>query len=308
VISTLANFQFIRSGWLLLLPLAAWLWWLWQHYADPLRGWRDQISPELIDSLIDGKKSRYQRPAIWLLISWLVSIVAIAGPTWRLEPSPFAEDARPLMIVLKADSSMEQPDPAPSRLEHARLKIADLAEARKGQPLGLVAYAGSAHLVLPPTRDTAIVASMAREISPAIMPTPGDRLDLAIGEAARILLEGGKGGSIAVLADTVDTDPQMLKIVQAEIAVPIQFLAVNSFGSPTDQSLVSAADILNATVEPLTIDGTDIEAIIRRAAGRSMPAKDDLSNQWHEAGYWLVPFICLILLGSFRREKQEVEA
>jgi Ca-activated chloride channel family protein len=308
VISTLAHFHFIRPTWLLLLPLAVWLWWRWQHYADPLRGWREQISPELFEFLIAGKKSRYQQPATWLLIVWLISIVAIAGPTWRLEPSPFAEDATPLMIVLKADSSMEQPDPAPSRLEHARLKIADLAETRKGQPLGLIAYAGSAHLVLPPTRDTAIVARMAGEISPAIMPTPGDRLDLAIGEAARILTEGQQGGSIAVLADTVDTDPRMLNMVQAETAVPIQFLALNSSGSSPDQTLLSAADILNANVEPLTIDGGDIAAIIRRSAGRSLPAEDELSNQWHEAGYWLVPIVCLLLLGGFRREKREGEA
>ena len=61
---------------------------------------------------------------------------------------------------------MESPDPAPSRIERAHLKIADLADIRKGQPLGLIAYAGSSHLVLPPTRDTAVVAQMAAEISP----------------------------------------------------------------------------------------------------------------------------------------------
>ena len=124
-------------------------------------------------------------PARWLLVGWLLAVVAVAGPTWRLEPSPFADDATPLMILLKADISMETPDPAPSRLERARLKIADLAAARKGQPLGLIAYAGSAHLVLPPTRDTAVVAQMAAEISPEIMPVPGDRLDLALRKAAR---------------------------------------------------------------------------------------------------------------------------
>ena len=58
----------------------------------------------------------------------------------------------------------------------ARLKIADFAAERTGQPLGLVAYAGSAHLVLPPTRDTSVVATMAAEISPAIMPKRGDDL------------------------------------------------------------------------------------------------------------------------------------
>ena len=199
---------------------------------------------------------------------------------------------------------MEQQDPEPSRLEYARLKIADLAEARKGQPLGLVAYAGSAHLVLPPTRDTAIAAKMAGEISSSIMPTPGDRLDLAIVAAAEILVKGEKGGSIVVLADTVDTDLQLLRKAQAGTKAPIQFLAVNTYGSSADPTLVSAAGILNAEIEPLTVDDSDIAAIIRRAAGRALPAKDELSSQWHEAGYWFVPLLCALFLGGFRREKQ----
>ena len=264
----------------------------------------EQIAQELLEFLVVKQKSRYSRPAAGILIVWLVAIIAIAGPTWRLEPSPFAEDATPLLILLKADSSMEQQDPEPSRLEYARLKVADLAEARKGQPLGLIAYAGTAHLVLPPTRDTAIVAQMAGEISSSIMPAQGDRLDLAIAKAADVLVQGGKGGSIVVLADTVDTDQRMLNEVQAESKVPVQFIAVNGFGSSADPTLVSAAGVLNAKIEPLSVDDSDITAIIRRAAGRALPAKDELSNQWQEAGYWFVPFLCILFLLSFRREKQ----
>ena len=106
------------------------------------------------------------------------------------------------MLVLKAGETMEISDLAPSRMERARLKIADFADERRGLPLGLVAYAGSAHLVLPPTRDTSVVATMAAQISPAIMPRPGDDLSSALELAARTL--GSDGGSIVVFADTVD--------------------------------------------------------------------------------------------------------
>jgi len=121
------NFHFIRPWFLLLAPLAVLLWWLWQRGTDPLRGWREQIVPELLDVLVVGQESSLRRSVPWLLVAWLLAVLAIAGPTWRLEPSPFADDASPLIILLKADASMEQPDPAPSRLERARLKIADLA-------------------------------------------------------------------------------------------------------------------------------------------------------------------------------------
>ena len=300
MMAALADFHFIRPGFLLLTPLAVVLGWLWRRQADPLRGWREQIAPELLEALVVGEAS--VRPAPWLLPAWLLAVVAIAGPTWRLEPSPFADDATPLVILLKADASMEQPDPAPSRLERARLKIADLAAARQGQPLGLIAYAGSAHLVLPPTRDTAIVARMAAEISPEIMPVPGDRLDLALKEAARVLAEGRQGGGIVVLADAVDTDPAALRDLRGDFSLPVQFLAIDAPDSSQDHALRDAARTLGADVEPLDIEGKDIAAIVRRAARAPVAQRGEQGGQWQEAGYWLMPVVALCVLVSFRRE------
>lgn len=302
------SLHFIRPGWLLLAPLAVALWWLWQRRSDPLRGWREQIAPDLLEALVVGRESIKSGNARWLLVAWLVAIVAIAGPTWRLEPSPFADDVTPLMILLKADVSMMQPDPAPSRLERARLKIADLGEARKGQPLGLIAYAGSAHLVLPPTRDTATVAQMAAEISPDIMPISGDRLDLALREAVRVLAEGQSGGSIVVLADAVDTDPAALAALRKEFSIPVQFLAINAPESSQSDSLRAAAKTLGANVEQIDVEGKDIAAIVRHAASAPIAKRGQQGERWQEAGYWLVPLIGLIVLASFRREESEEES
>jgi Ca-activated chloride channel family protein len=298
----MSSFHFIRPGWLLLLPLAIGLWWLWQRRADPLRGWRGQIEPELLDALATGKEALNSGPARWILAAWVTAIIAVAGPTWRLEPSPFADDATPLIILLKADLSMDTPDPAPSRLERAKLKIADLAEARKGQPLGLIAYAGSAHLVLPPTRDTAIVARMAAEISPGIMPVAGDRLDLALREAARVLGEGSQGGGIVVIADSVDTDGTLLDPLKRELGLPVQFLAINTPDSSQDATLRAAAKNLGADVAALDVEGHDIAAIVRRASGAPLAKAGAQGERWQEAGYWLVPLVALVLLSSFRKE------
>jgi len=305
MMAALADFHFIRPGALLFALLAIGLWLLWERHGDPLRGWREQIAPDLLAVLLVGNRTHRRCQALGLLAAWLAATVAIAGPTWRLEPSPFADDATPLMIVLKADASMERPDPAPSRQERARLKIADLAEARKGQPLGLIAYAGSAHLVLPPTRDTTIVARMAAEVSPAIMPVPGDRLDLALGEAVRVLAEGQQGGSILVVADAVDTDPAALQAAQNKLSVALQFLAVNSPGSSQDEALRAGARTFGAAVVPIEADGSDITAILRRAARAPVAQHGEQGAQWQEAGYWLVPLLCLVVLASFRRRDGE---
>ena len=71
-----------------------------------------------------------------VLAGWIVATIAIAGPTWRLEESPFAQDDAPLVILLKADISMENASDSSPPIERAKMKIADLAEERKGQPLG----------------------------------------------------------------------------------------------------------------------------------------------------------------------------
>ena len=299
----LANFHFIRPAWLLALPVVVAVWWFWLRRTEPLRGWRQQMDGELLDALTIGNRAGSGRYAWGMLAAWLISTVAIAGPTWRLEPNPFAEDALPLMILLKADPSMLR-EPAPSPLERARLKIADLATARRGQPLGLIAYAGSAHLVLPPTRDTAVVAEMAAQISPDIMPEPGDRLDLAIREAGRVV-SAEQGGTLLVLADSVSRGGEDLS---ANRAYAVQFLALSVPGSPEADSIDEAARTLHATVHESTVDDQDIDAIVRAAAQWSSSPTSGEAARWQEAGYWLVPPIAALVALSFRREQAALAA
>ena len=168
MIGAISDFHFIRPAWLILVPIAYALWWYWRRRMEPLRGWRQQMDAQLLAALVvRDRDAGSNRLTYGLLAAWLLATVAVAGPTWRLEPNPFASDAQPLMILLKASDSMNRSDLTPTRGQRAQLKIADLAEARNGQPLGLIAYAGSAHLVLPPTKDTQVVAEMAaRDQSP----------------------------------------------------------------------------------------------------------------------------------------------
>ena len=206
------SFHFLRPAALLLAPVAIAIWWFWRRRADPLRGWRTQVDPDLLKALVDQPAASPRRH-LAVLSAWLLAVVAIAGPSWKPEPSPFAEDVSPLITLLKADVSMDTPDPEPSRIERAHLKIRDLAKARKGKPLGLIAYAGSAHLVLPPTKDTDAVATTAAEVSSRIMPLAGDRPDLAIARAADLL--ENNGGTLLFLTDTATSATPSKPPVQA---------------------------------------------------------------------------------------------
>ncbi len=304
----LANFHFIRPLALLLLPLVLFLWWLWQRRSDPLRGWREQIEPELLKALISGDGRVLRGPIVATLAAWIIAAIAIAGPSWRLEPNPFADEGTPLMILLKADASMNNPDPAPSRIERAHLKINDLAKARAGLPLGLIAYAGSAHLVLPPTEDTSAVAQMAAEISPEIMPAAGDRPDLAIRKAAEIL--GDKGGTIVILADSMSGESPSLATAIRESGLKVHVISINSKGSSQDAALQKVVSSLDASFQTMSADDSDIAKLLRLAESSAGGKSGELGDRWQEAGWWLVPILVILSAFSFRREttKQGAQA
>ena len=299
--SILGDFHFLRPAWLLLAPVVVWCWWMGRKTQDPLRGWRAAMDRDLLSALTVGADKRSQWRGSGLLIAWLLAVVAVAGPTWRPEPSPFADDPVPVMLVLKAGETMELSDLLPSRMERARLKVADFADQRKGQPLGLVTYAGSAHLVLPPTRDTSVVATMAAEISPAIMPKQGDDLVAAL-QLAELTL-GSAGGSIVVIADMVPAGSENeLADFHAKNRSPVYLLGIARADTPEWDSLQSAASALGTQVTPMTPDSADVVALVKRTAKAPMAVGDAGEGiRWAEAGWWLVPVIALLSLLDFRR-------
>jgi Ca-activated chloride channel family protein len=197
---------------------------------------------------------------------------------------------------------MNASDISPHRMERARLKVADFARERKGLPLGLIAYAGSAHLVLPPTRDTAVVATMAAEISPEIMPQPGDDLTTALKLAQRSL--GPLGGTVIVVADTVSSENQSaLAEFRQQSRVAIRVLAVARPGTPEMKTLEQVASTLNASLTVMTPDGADIDRLVRQSAKTPVAiSAAQPGTRWAESGWWLVPVLAIIVLASFRRQ------
>lgn len=183
------------------------------------------------------------------------------------------------------------------------MKVADFASERKGQPLGLIVYAGSTHLVLPPTRDTAVVASMAAELSPAVMPKPGDDLGGALRLAGRTL--GETGGSIVVVADTAQpANPADLEQLETN-RVPVHFLAIARADTPEFDAIQQVANTLGADVTLMTPDLADVQSLVKSTAKVPVAvAAAGEGTRWAEAGWWLVPLLALFSLASFRRVEQ----
>jgi Ca-activated chloride channel homolog len=303
MIRMLSDFHFERPWWLLLLVPAVALWLLGRRSSDPAAKWRRIIAPELLTHLLAGRERRsWMVPNDWLLVVWVLGAVAIAGPAWERQPTPFADAPPPVVVVLKVTKSMNETDLAPTRLDRARQKLADLLSARGAAETGLVAYAGSAHTVLPPTADADVVLAMAKAVSPDIMPKDGDDLGAAIALADRLLAGNPRGGSILLMADTAAGEALgRLASAEARPAHEVIILAL----VPPDQGVGALEDVartLNARLIPTTIDSSDVTEMAQRLESSS--TADDVAGEgerWKDEGYWLTPLLALAAVVWFRR-------
>ena len=154
LLTALDFFHFLRPWWLLLLPVALILWWRVRFRAMARRGPPAGLVPHLSAALAVGGGSAGRITAIDGVAAAIMLIsLAAAGPTWHRIPNPLVAQTAPLAVVLKVSETMLAKDIAPSRIERAKHKILDLIAARAGARTALIAYAGSAHGVVPLTED-----------------------------------------------------------------------------------------------------------------------------------------------------------
>ncbi len=98
-------------------------------------------------------------------------------------------------------------DLAPNRLERARREALALAARAREERLGLVLFAGTARLVLPPTRDRDAFAALVESAEPSSVPRGGSDLGRAVDRAAQAIdPHAGRAAAIVLLTDGEDLD------------------------------------------------------------------------------------------------------
>jgi Ca-activated chloride channel family protein len=269
------------------------------------------LLPHLLSS---AEPQRRLQPVHLLLLVWLLATLAVAGPTWRREPSPFAADTSALVIAVEVTPTMLAQDIQPSRLARAAQKIHDVLAQRPGTQTALIAYAGSAHLVMPLTRDASLVEGFAAELAPAIMPVEGDVAGQALALAEQQLRKSRQGGSVLLVTDGVAAEqlPGLTAHRQAGGA-PVHILAVaGGTGVPVppdsppapalDRTLLAkAAQAAGATLTVVSPDERDVQQLVRHIATSIVAARPaETGERWQDAGYWLVPILVLLALVWFR--------
>jgi Ca-activated chloride channel family protein len=293
-------FHFIRPAWLLALVPAALLWWLLRRRNDPKQPWRGIVAPHLLTHLLGGEeKQSHLGPLEFIGFGWLLAVVAIAGPTWKQEPALFADDVAAIAIVVKVAPSMITEDVQPSRLARATAKIHDLLKERGAGKTLLIAYAGSAHVVMPPTKDSGIIDTFAQALNPKIMPVEGDVAAEAFKLADQTLADAG-GGSILWITDSIAPEQNApLSSWRKSSETEVRLLPP-LFPGPELDALSTAARSVSFSLVQLTADDTDIRELASAARFASTTGRDS-NRRWAESGYGLTPVIAALLLVFFRK-------
>ena len=315
-LNPISQFHFLRPAWLLLLIPAAWLLWSVYRRNDSLRAWRKVIAPHLLELLVvqkSGKQGRW-RPVYMLGLAWAVGIIALSGPSWKLQDSPFSEDQAALFIILKVSPEMLSEDIQPSRLQRSILKIHDLLELKSDIKSGLIAYAGSAHLVMPLTSDRRIINSFAAALEPGIMPLQGDAVSEAIMLANKRLEKVNTPGSIVLITDAIDrAELASLEKIKQQGSADVHILAVAAgtdvippAGSPPAPALdidllEDASRAIGGSLSVVSADKSDITKLASNITSSIKSAPTQEGQQWQDAGYYLLFLLLPISLMFFRR-------
>ena len=293
----LAAFHFIRPWVLIVLPLIAALWWPVRSAAMRKPPTAQGIAPHLQEALTVGESGRGRiLPIDGVALALALVTLAAAGPTWSRMADPFTAPTAPVVVVLKVTPSMTDPDVAPTRLERAKFKLRDLLDLRAGGRTALIAYAGSAHRVVPFTEDAQIMVPYLEGLTPEVMPEEGANAQDALALALDLLETEGSPGGILFLLDDLDAqDAASMGNTGAHTLVFQQFL-------PPGERSRGLDALQGPAVIPVTADDADLRQIDRRLnAGYRAALLETSSQPWADRGWVLAIPAALLCLLWFRR-------
>lgn len=293
--------HFLRPGWLLLIPLAGLLLWHWHRLSNDHAHWQGIIAEHLLRHLLVMPKGKNSVQPIHLLTATLVlGAVAVAGPSWEKDRPAFMDNRAPLIIAVNLSPSMNDNDVPPSRLEAAKHKLHDLVNRRHGARIGLIAYAGSAHLVLPPTDDPVLLDSFLQVLSSTLITTPGNDLPGVVDIANRLLEAEHTPGTLVLVTD--GAEPTQFTAVAKRLDHADLQLLVLAVTRQADGHLKQLADATDAPLGSLTDNDDDLDWIELHAQKHFEATSAEQQHlQWKDAGYWLLYPLLMLAFYSLRR-------
>jgi Ca-activated chloride channel family protein len=320
--------HWMRPWWLLLLPLLGWLLWrLWNRQKRVGR-WQMILPSAFHSVLLSGGSGRESKlPWIALGFGWLLALLALIGPSWQRVEQTSQKPADPLVVLLETTPEMLAADSPPSRLEQARRKLLDLLQVRRDSQTAIIVYAGSAHTLVPLSDDLTTSKNLLDAVKPSIMPESGQRADLALIKALKLLQQGdlGQGRVLWIGSSLTDAERQGMRAAMTGHAPQLLMLGVGTAeGAPVTQekggflkdaqggilvprldgaSLKDFAEELGGHYSQLRLDDDDLRELGLLDGPKEMRSQGQTVrlDSWADQGYWLLLPLLLLAACAGRR-------
>jgi Ca-activated chloride channel family protein len=231
---------------------------------------------ELLERVAPERRGRWRHlPAALLVAALALLTTAMAGPTHDVR---IPRNRAVVMLVIDVSESMVAADVAPSRIEAAKdagKQFAD--ELTPGINMGLVAFGGSASLLVAPTTDRTMMKAAIDRLRPEERTATGEGIFTALQAIATVGAVIGGGDTppparIVLFSDgkeTMPTNPDNPKgaFTAARTAkdqgVPISTI---SFGTP--YGFVE----INGQRQPVPVDDTTMKKVAELSGGNHYDA------------------------------------
>src|SRR6187200_386999 len=233
---------------------------------------------ELLESVAPKRPSRWRHlPTILLVLSHVLFTVAMAGPTHDVR---IPRNRAVVMLVIDVSQSMRATDVAPNRLAAAQEAAKQFADQlTPGINLGLIAYAGTATVLVSPSTDRDASKAAIDKLQLADRTATGEGIFTALQAIATVGAVIGGGDEppparIVLFSDgkeTVPNNPDNPKgaFTAARTAkdqgVPISTI---SFGTPNGSVEVNGERV------PVPVDDQMMKKIAQLSGGESYTASN----------------------------------
>ncbi len=325
-----ADFHFLRPLWLLaLVPVIVLCILLWQKKKHS-SAWQGIIDSQLLKYLIEGQVSTaFRWQIIALFFAWIVTSIALAGPSWQRLPLPVHQPEAAVVILLDLSPSMMAEDIKPSRLVRTRYKVTDFLNARNEGVTALIAYAGESYVVSPLTDDINTITNLLPALEPGIMPLAGSNIEMAIDMALQMFTDAGiSRGEIVAVTDGIH--PSAFTDIKEKLDGQAFRFSVMGVGSPegapiptgnggfakdSDRNIVVAKlnrnELMQLSAElggvytDLRPDEKDVQALL--ASSQQLDPLDQQRllerefDTWLDQGQWLALIILPFVALAFRK-------
>ena len=211
------------------LGLLVWVLWRQERATRRLKGLGESRVQWYVLGRVRFPRQQAKNVLFFLGLGFL--ILAAVGPKVGTKVVELKRQGVDVLFMLDTSTSMDAADVRPSRLEKAKYEVGRLINGLKGDRVGMIVFAGTAHLHFPLTSDYAAARLFLNAVDTRLVQVQGTVLAEGL-ELARHTLnpETKKYKSVVILSDGEDHDGRALQLARkaAETGIVIHTVGIGS--------------------------------------------------------------------------------